>query len=606
MLPHAAPSLVSKENMRHHRRPSIAPLLGLLASLALPATLLAQAPDAKARFDTLLAEAWELDKRESPLLATATGDHRYNDRLPSVAPADLERRAAAARAQLATLQSIDRAALQPQDRVSYDMFARELGRDLARHGFRAIRIPITSDSGFHTGLSRLALDVPLATVKDYENYLARLRAIPAYFEQYEGHMREGLRSGFTSPRVALEGYDQTMRPHVVARVEDSVFWKPFVSFPPGVPAAEAERLSAAGREAIAGSVVPAYRALLEFFTREYQPGARQTIGASELPDGRAYYAWLVKDFTTLDVTPEAVHEIGRREVERIRREMDEVVRKTGFKGTFAEFLEFLRSDPRFYAKTPDELLKQAAWIAKRMDGKLPSLFGRLPRQPYGVEPVPDDLAPKYTGGRYVGAPLDGRRAGTYWVNTYALETRPLYQLESLTLHEAVPGHHLQGALAKELDGLPPFRRYSYVNAFGEGWGLYSERLGLEAGFYQDPYSDFGRLSYEMWRACRLVVDTGIHAMGWTRQQAIDYMAERTALSRHEVTTEVDRYISWPGQALAYKMGELKIRELRARAEAALGTRFDVRAFHDAVLANGSVPLDVLEKQIDEWIAARRN
>jgi uncharacterized protein (DUF885 family) len=285
--------------------------------------------------------------------------------------------------------------------------------------------------------------------------------------------------------------------------------------------------------------------------------------------------------------------------------MDEVIRKTSFKGSFAEFLEFLRTDPRFYAKSPEELLKQASWIAKRMDGKLPSLFGRLPRQPYGVEPVPDDLAPKYTSGRYVGAPLDGTRAGTYWVNTHALESRPLYALESLTLHEAVPGHHLQGALAQEMEGLPPFRRYSYVNAFGEGWGLYCERLGLEAGFYTDPYSDLGRLTYEMWRACRLVVDTGIHAMGWTRQRAIDYMAERTALSRHEITTEVDRYISWPGQALAYKMGELKIRELRARAEKALGSRFDVRAFHDAVLANGTVPLDVLERQIDDFIAARR-
>jgi uncharacterized protein (DUF885 family) len=405
--------------------------------------------------------------------------------------------------------------------------------------------------------------------------------------------------------VALAGYEATIRPHVVADPEQSAFWKPFTAFPSGVPASEHERLRAAGREAIREAVVPAYRSLLEFFTREYLPGARGTIGASELPDGRAYYAWLVKDYTTLDTTPEAVHRIGLGEVERIRREMDEVVRKTGFHGSFAEFLEFLRTDPRFYAKTPEELLKQAAWIAKRMDGKLPSLFGRLPRQPYGVEPVPDDLAPKYTGGRYVGAPLDGRRAGTYWVNTYALENRPLYTLESLTLHEAVPGHHLQGALSKELEGLPAFRRYSYVNAFGEGWGLYSERLGIEAGFYQDPYSDFGRLSYEMWRACRLVVDTGIHAMGWTRQRAIDYMAERTALSRHEITTEVDRYISWPGQALAYKMGELKIRELRTRAEKELGTRFDVRAFHDAVLANGSVPLDVLEAEIDAWIAAER-
>jgi len=576
----------------------------LAAGLAATPALGAEA-DAKARFDALLAQAWELDMRESPLRATATGDHRFDDRLPSMTLGDLERRAAAASAQLTTLQAIDSSALAPQDRVSYAMFERGLREDLARHQFRSWRIPITSDSGFHTGISRLAQEVPLKTLKDYENYLSRLRAIPAYFDQYVALMREGLRTGFTSARIALEGYEATMRPHVVSDPEQSVFWRPFAAFPPGVPPAEHERLRAAGREAITQAVVPAYRSLVEFFTKEYQPGARTTIGASELPDGKAYYAWLVKHFTTLDTTPEAVHQIGLGETARIRREMDDVVRKVGFQGSFAEFLESLRKDPRFYAKTPEELLKQATWIAKRMDGKLPSLFGRLPRQPYGVEPVPDDLAPKYTGGRYVGAPLDGTRAGTYWVNTYALESRPLYTLESLTLHEAVPGHHLQGALTKELEGLPAFRRYSYVNAFGEGWGLYSERLGIEAGFYKDPYSDFGRLTYEMWRACRLVVDTGLHAMGWTRQRAIDYMAERTALSRHEITTEVDRYISWPGQALAYKMGELKIRELRARAETALGTRFDVRAFHDAVLANGSVPLDVLERQIDDFIASRR-
>jgi uncharacterized protein (DUF885 family) len=580
--------------------------IGMAVVTVLLATATAAAgPDAKAQLDALLAEAWELDMHESPLFATMTGDHRFDDRLPSMTMADLERRTAASRAQLARLLAIDRARLAPADRVSYDMFERGLRDDLARDGFRDWRIPITSDSGFHTGISRLGQEVPLATVKDYENYISRLRAVPAYFDQHVAFMREGLRTGFTPPRVTLAGYDATMRTHVVESPEKSVFWKPFESFAAGVPATEHERLRAAGRDAIATAVVPAYRSLLDFFTREYEPGARTTIGASELPDGKAYYAWLVKHYTTLDTTPAAVHQIGVAETERIRSEMAALVRKVGFQGSFADFLEFLRTDPRFYAKTPEELLKQASWIAKRMDGKLPSLFGRLPRQPYGVEPVPDDIAPKYTSGRYVGAPSDSTRAGTFWVNTYALESRPLYALESLTLHEAVPGHHLQIALARELEGLPPFRRYSYVNAFGEGWGLYSERLGLEAGFYTDPYSDFGRLTYEMWRACRLVVDTGIHAMGWTRQQAIDFMAERTALSRHEITTEVDRYISWPGQALAYKMGELKIRELRARAEKALGTRFDVRAFHDAVLANGAVPLDVLERQIDDFIAARK-
>jgi uncharacterized protein (DUF885 family) len=322
-----------------------------------------------------------------------------------------------------------------------------------------------------------------------------------------------------------------------------------------------------------------------------------------MPGGSALYAYLIRHFTTVDLTADAVHEIGLAEVKRIRAEMDAVIAKSGFTGDFSSFLKFLRTDPRFYAKTPDELLERAAWIAKRMDGKLPSLFGKLPRQPYGVEPVPDDIAPKYTGGRYVGAPLDSTKAGRYWVNTYALPSRPFYTQEALTLHEAVPGHHLQIALTKELNGLPKFRRYAYVDAFGEGWGLYSERLGIEAGFYTDPYSDFGRLTYEMWRACRLVVDTGIHAKGWSREQAIDYLASNTALSIHEVTTETDRYIAWPGQALAYKMGELKIRELRKRAEDALGKRFDVRAFHDAVLANGTLTLPVLEARIDSFIRA---
>jgi uncharacterized protein (DUF885 family) len=300
-----------------------------------------------------------------------------------------------------------------------------------------------------------------------------------------------------------------------------------------------------------------------------------------------------------------VHQIGLDQVKQIRAEMDQAIAKTGFKGTFPEFLQFLRTDPRFYAKTPEDLLKTAAYITKRMDGKLPSLFTHLPRQPYTVAPVPEYLAPKYTAGRYNPNPPDGTEPGYYWVNTYALDTRPLYNLEALTLHEAVPGHHLQGAISYELDNLPNFRRYSYISTFGEGWGLYSEWLGLEAGFYTDPYSNFGRLTYAMWRACRLVVDTGLHTKGWTRQQAIDFLSQHTALSVHECTTETDRYISWPGQALSYKMGELKIRELRARAEKTLGAKFDVRRFHDAVIGNGSVPLPVLEQVIDGFIAAEQ-
>ena len=417
-------------------------------------------------------------------------------------------------------------------------------------------------------------------------------------------MRRGLVRGMTLPRVVLAGYELTISAQIVEQVEESVFYKPFEEFPPGVPETERERLRSAGAAAVRDSLVPAYRAFLTFMTEDYIPNARTTIGASELPDGREYYEHLVRSFTTLDLSVDEIHQIGLDEVKRIQEEMRAVIEETGFRGDFPAFLKFLRTDPRFYAKTPEELLKQASFLAKKMDAKLPSLFNTLPRTPYGVAPVPDHIAPKYTGGRYVRAPTGGTEPGYYWVNTYALENRPLYVLESLTLHEAVPGHHLQIALNQEQSGVPDFRRHSYFSAFGEGWGLYAERLGLEAGFYTDPYSNFGRLTYEMWRACRLVVDTGMHAKGWTRQQAMDHLASRTALSLHEVRTETDRYISWPGQALAYKMGELTIRRLRREAEQALGPRFDVREFHDVVLSAGSVPLPVLEELVTEYIKPR--
>jgi uncharacterized protein (DUF885 family) len=561
--------------------------------------------DEAARLHELFEREWEWRLEENPLLATDVGRHDYDDRLPSVAAADHERRAQATRGFLADLDGIDRAELGDEDRVSYDIFRRQLEERLAEHAFDDWQIPINADSGFHIGLARLPEEVPLATVEGYENYLSRLGAFPRYFEQQIANMRLGLERGMTIPKAVLAGYEATIAAHAVEDPTESVFWVPFESFPTGVPAAEHERLRAAGRQAIREAVVPAYRSFLRFFEAEYVPGARETLGASELPDGEAYYAHLVRHFTTLDVTPAEIHEIGLGEVARIQAEMDEVIAEVGFEGSFAEFLAFLRTDPRFYPKSGEELLKQAAWIAKRMDGKLPSLFKTLPRLPYGVEPVPDHMAPKYTAGRYVGAPKGSTQPGTYWVNTYDLPSRTLYTLEALTLHEAVPGHHLQNALAQELDDLPDFRQFSYLSAFGEGWGLYSERLGLEAGFYTDPYSNFGRLTYEMWRACRLVVDTGLHAMGWSREQAIEYLATRTALSLHEVTTETDRYISWPGQALAYKMGEIEIRKLRRRAEDALGTSFDLREFHDTVLLHGSVPLPVLEENVEQWIAAEK-
>jgi uncharacterized protein (DUF885 family) len=575
----------------------------IVFALAVSSRLRAESPSE--RLQALFEEEWAYRLAENPLFATSAGDHRYDDRLPSMTHADLARRAAYDRALVEKLKGIDRAALSASERVSAEMFARELSDAVADFEFGAYRIPINSDSGFHTDFAEMPDRMPFATPKDYENYIARLNAFPKYVGDEIALMREGLAAGFTVPRVALEGYDVTMTAHVVTAPEKSVFFAPFRAYPPGVPATEQARLTAAGRRAILEGAVAGYRALADFMRTEYGPRARTSIGASALPRGREYYAHLVKSFTTLDVTVDQVHEIGRQEVLRLRAEMDAVMAKTDFQGNFAAFLTFLRTDPRFYAKTGEDLLKDASYIAKRMDGRLPSLFGKLPRLPYGIEPVPAHLAPKYTGGRYIEAPVGGTRAGEYWVNTYALDKRPLYTLEALTLHEAVPGHHLQIALQQELTGLPEFRRFSGVGAFIEGWALYAEWLGLEAGFYRDPYSDFGRLSYEMWRACRLVVDTGIHAKGWTREEAIDYLESHTALSTHEVRTEIDRYIAWPGQALCYKMGELKIRELRRDAEAALGPKFDLRGFHDVVLGSGAVPLPVLVEQVRAWVAERK-
>ena len=568
-----------------------------LFCLAIPAL----AADEAAKLHDVFDRAWETRLKEDPLFATSVGRHEYDDRLPVMTFAELERQAGEAKALLAELDAIDRSKLPAVEAVNYDIFRRQVENGLQGFELGDYQMPFNADSGFHTGFSRLPEEVPLATVKDYENYISRLKAWPRYMQEQIELMRMGLKRGMTVPRATLEGYEGTITAHVVDDPAKSVFWAPFEKFPSTIPEADRERLRREGRAAVMDGAVAGYRTFLDFYRKEYLPNARKTLAASELPNGRAYYALQIRQYTTLDLTPEEIHKIGLGEVDRISREMDAVMKQVGFKGDFPAFLRFLRTDPRFYVKKPEELLERAAWIAKQIDGKLPSLFKTLPRLPYTVRPVPPDIAPKYTSGRYVEAPQGSTQPGIYWVNTYKLESRPLYNLEALTLHEAVPGHHLQIARSRELEDLPNFRRFSYISAFGEGWGLYSEWLGLEAGLYTDPYSNFGRLTYEMWRACRLVVDTGIHSMGWTRQQAIDYMATRTALPLHEVETEVDRYISWPGQALSYKLGELKIKELRKRAEQALGNRFDVREFHDVVLGSGAVPLNVLENNVDRWI-----
>jgi uncharacterized protein (DUF885 family) len=581
------------------------PVLLILAALTPAAQAAAAPPDDSARLQALFQRAWEEGLKENPLTATYVGRHEYDDLLPEVTLADLERQAKGAQEYLDELARIDRSGLSAKDQVSADIFQTQLEDSLADWRLGAWQMPFNADSGFHSDFTQLADQMPFDNAKGYDNYIARLRAWPRYMGQQIELMRIGLQKGMTVPRAVLDGYDKTISAHIVDDPAKSVFWKPFERFPANLSEAERERLRIAGRKAVMEGIVPGYKAFLDFYQKEYLPKARKTIAASELPDGSAFYAQQVKHYTTLDISPDEIHRIGLSEVERIDKEMRDVIRQTGFKGDFAAFLQFLRTDPRFYAKTPEQLLKEAAWIAKRIDGKLPALFGKLPRTPYTVQPVPDHIAPKYTSGRYVESPVGSTQPGIYWVNVYKPESRPLYNLEALTLHEAVPGHHLQISLSKELSDLPDFRRYSYLSAFGEGWGLYSEWLGLEAGFYTDPYSNFGRLTYEMWRACRLVVDTGMHSKGWTRQQAIDYLASHTALPLHEVETEIDRYISWPGQALAYKMGELKIRELRKRAEAALGQDFDVRAFHDVVLGSGSIPLTVLEKNVDRWIAEQK-
>ena len=578
----------------------ILPFAALLALAFGTTTAFADGPgDALQRlFDDERAFVYRAD----PLTASFEGVHDYDDRLPTVTPAEQERRRLTDEDFLQRLRAVDRASLSARDQVSYDLFDFMVTQRIALARHREWRAPLNSDSGFHADILMMNEITNLGTASDYERYVARLNDVPRYFEENIANMRIGMEEGFTLPAEILGGVSKVVAAEQFARPEDCPLFRPFQDFPDSVPVPERARLAAAGRTAIERSVIPAYARFQQFFEQEYRPRARRTIAASELPDGRAYYADLVRYFTTLpEATPEQVHQTGLAEVARIRSAMESIVREVGFQGSFADFLAFLRTDPQFYATSAEQLLREAAWTAKEIDGDLPKYFGKLPRTPFTVKPVPAQLAPNYTAGRY--NPGATGAAGEYWVNTYALDKRPLYALPALTLHEAAPGHHLQGALARELTDVPRFRLNFYPHAFGEGWALYSEKLGEEFGVYHTPYQRFGRLTYEMWRACRLVVDTGMHSQGWTRQQAVDYLTANTALSTHEIGTEVDRYVAWPGQALAYKVGELKILELRRRAEAALGPRFDIRAFHDAVLDNGGMTLPALERRIDAFIAA---
>ena len=546
-------------------------------------------------------DEWETHLREDPLFATLTGDRRYDDRLPGACEADYERRRRQLEDFVRRAEAVDPGALSPSERLNRDVFLRLKRNALAEIGFHGYRLPMSRMGGFHTDFAELPNSMRFDSAEDYEPYLARLEAFHGWVDQHIELLRGAAAEGYTQPRVCLEGTQGTMQALLVDDVDESLFFAPFRKAPDHLRGGERARLAERGRAALRGSVLPGYRALLEFFEGEYLPACRETIAASALPNGRAYYEHRVRAMTTLDTSPEEVHRIGLEEVARIRADMDGALRRTGFQGEIAAFLEFLRTDPRFYPASPEHLMREAAYILKRMDGELPRLFRMLPRIPYGIRRVPDHLAPHTTTAYYWEPPGDGSRAGFYYVNTYDLPSRPLYELEALSLHEAVPGHHLQIALQLELQDLPPFRRFEGFTAFTEGWALYAERLGLESGFYTDPYSDFGRLGYEMWRACRLVVDTGMHALGWTRQQAIDFMAANTPSTALNIRNEIDRYISMPAQALAYKMGELKIRELRRLAQQHLGAGFDVRTFHDVVLRQGSIPLDVLEVEVKAWL-----
>ena len=558
---------------------------------------------ATSRLQSLMDIYWSYRLAESPTLATAAGMNDYNHLLPQVAPLDRSRRLRAEQEFLLQLGDIDRTALNLENQINYDLLGWVLEISIESMELNTDRIPFNTFSSFFTGALRASYGVSMTTEEDYQAYTSRIREFPRYFAENIDNMREGMRSGFVLPKVIIDGVLPTVRAQVYDNPDNSSLFEPIAEVSDRLSAVVQEQIRLEAREAIRLYAIPAFRELAEFLQNEYYPMATEGIAAQDLSNGDAFYTHQIKVYTTrTDLSAEQIHNIGVSEVARIRREMEEVIAASGFNGSFEEFTEFLRAEPRFYANDETALLKEASFIAKKIDYLLPEFFGRLPRVPYGVVPVPVEIAPNYTAASYNSSPVGGIRGGAFWVNTFALDQRPLYELPALTLHEAVPGHHLQTSIARELENLPEFRKELYFSAFGEGWGLYSEKLGIEMGIYGNSYEHFGRLSYEMWRACRLVIDTGIHSQGWTRQEAMNYLTDNTSLSAVNVRAEVDRYISWPGQALAYKLGEMKILELRQRTEAALGDAFDLRSFHDALLGQGALPLDILDTVIENYIA----
>ncbi|MEE9167848.1 MAG: DUF885 domain-containing protein [Candidatus Neomarinimicrobiota bacterium] len=554
---------------------------------------------------TLFRLEWETRLNENPEFATYLGDERYNDRLKDVSMEAIERRHVYSEQMLEKLLSIDRSELSQSDQLNHDLFRKELESRLEEYEFLPFLMPVNQMGGLQIDLPNLVHVTKFRHAKDYDDFLSRLAAFPTLVDQTIALMKEGAKEQIVQPAIVLRTVPRQIKAQFDIDVETSPLYLPFAQMSEEMTEAEKKRYKDQGRKAIRDLIFSSYRKFHDFFVNDYLPAARDEIAISEIPNGSEYYDFLVRHHTTTDLSAKEIHEIGVEEVKRIRGEMKKIIGEVNFQGSFDDFIEFLRTDPQFYFTSRDELLAGYRDICKRADPELTKLFGILPRTPYGVMAMPEYQAPAAPTAYYHPPSANGSRAGYFWVNTYLLEVRPKYEMEALALHEAVPGHHLQIALAMELEETPEFRKQGGFTAFVEGWGLYAESLGEKIGFYEDPYSKFGQLTYEMWRACRLVVDTGMHAFGWSRQKAIDFMKKNSAKTEHDIEVEIDRYIAWPGQALAYKIGELKIKELRRVAKESLGTEFDIREFHDVVLRNGALPLDLLEDAVMTYVETRQ-
>ncbi len=571
----------------------------LVTILALmPDVGLAQTPTE--RLQAFFEEEWQRNLRESPTTASYLGDKRYNDRWPDVSVKAMIERNDHQKDVLKQLADFDRIPLSAGDRLNLEIFRRQVAIDLEEFSFQWQLVPLNQREGIQDE-SSLAGALSFQSVKDYDDWLARLRSFPVYMDQTIELMRAGIAAKMVQTQVVMQRVPAQIKRQIVEDPTASLYYKPFKSFPPDMAATDRERLEQEAGAAIREQVIPAYRKFYGFFEREYFPACLSGIGAWQLPRGQEFYAFLARKHTTTLLSPQEIHDIGLSEVKRIRAEMERIKVSVGFDGSLVEFFEHLRTAPQFHYTDPNELMTAYLSFCKRADPKLTLVFKKLPRIPYGIEAIPAHMAPDTTTAYYRPPAADGSRAGTYFVNLYKPETRAKYEIPALSLHEAVPGHHLQIALATELENVPEFRKHSQFTAFVEGWGLYSESLGDEMGLYDDPYSKFGQLTYEMWRSVRLVVDTGMHSLKWSRQQAIEYFKNNAAKSELDIVNEIDRYISWPGQALAYKIGELKIKELRRNAQSKLGSKFDLREFHEIVLQNGAIPLDLLERVVGEWV-----